>query len=50
MNIHGVRNSFINIGASRVSRPWFGGMRFQKGAYFIGKGVHPLSGVGGALA
>jgi len=37
MNIHGVRNSFINIGASRVSRPWFGGMRFQKGAYFIGK-------------
>jgi len=39
MNIHGVRNRFINIGASRVHRPWFGGMRFSKGAYFIGKAL-----------
>jgi len=38
-NIHGVRNNFINIGASKIGRSVFGGPKFSKGAYFIGKAL-----------
>ena len=38
-NIHGVRTNFINIGASKIGKSVFGGSKFAKGAYFIGKAL-----------
>jgi len=38
-NIHGVRTSFINIGASKINPSLFGSSRFSKGSYFIGKAL-----------
>lgn len=38
-NIHGVRSNFIAIGAHKIGKSIFGGAKFSKGAYFIGKAV-----------